>query len=170
VLPEIIIELADTPIERIEQAIAHGQAHPEAHDLAGWVVKLLRTARDYGWAIPQPWPASANSPAHAYQIDIDRYTSGAYGDLFRRGGDTSDLKPTAELQNHRTTEPGTVAPSPSLSMSGAASPLHPFTPSPAHSRSPISDPQRPHPAARTGRPPDMGWHHGRAGRSADRSG
>jgi hypothetical protein len=94
VLPEIIIELADTPIERIEQAIAHGQARPEVHDLAGWVVKLLRAARDYGWTIPQARPTSANSPARAYQIDIDRYTSGAYGDLFRRGGDTSDLEPS----------------------------------------------------------------------------
>ena len=54
VLPEVIIELANTPLARVEEAIAHGQARPEVRDLAGWVVKLLRTARDYDWAIPQP--------------------------------------------------------------------------------------------------------------------
>jgi DnaD/phage-associated family protein len=27
------------------------------------------------------------------EIDVTRYTDGAYGDLFRRGSDTSDLEP-----------------------------------------------------------------------------
>ncbi|MFL5803550.1 MAG: hypothetical protein ACJ8CR_17630 [Roseiflexaceae bacterium] len=62
VLPEIVIELANLPIERVKEAIAHGQARPEVHDLAGWVVKLLRAARDYGWAIPQPRPARPSAP------------------------------------------------------------------------------------------------------------
>jgi hypothetical protein len=91
VLPEVIIELANTPIGRVEEAIAHGRARPEVRDLAGWVVKLLRTARDYDWAISQPRPADAHVPQ---LIDVERYTSGAYGDLFRRGSDTSDLELT----------------------------------------------------------------------------
>jgi hypothetical protein len=108
VLPEIIIELADTPSERVEQAIAHGQVRPEVRDLAGWVVKLLRAARDYGWAIPQLRPADAGAPQRAHLIDIERYTSGAYGDLLGRGSHTSDLEPTDDRRP--TTDPFTPSP------------------------------------------------------------
>lgn len=35
----------------------------------------------------------ATSPTPSTTIDVTRYTDGAYGDLFRRGSDTSDLEP-----------------------------------------------------------------------------
>lgn len=39
------------------------------------------------------WSAPSTTAATPVAIDADRYTSGAYGDLFRRGSDTSDLEP-----------------------------------------------------------------------------
>ena len=45
------------PLVTVEAAIADGQARPGIRDLAGWVVSLLRTHRDYGWTITPPAPA-----------------------------------------------------------------------------------------------------------------
>lgn len=56
VLPAIQFELAGMPAETVSAAIAHARAHPQVRDLAGWVVKLLRTHRDHGWQIAPPTP------------------------------------------------------------------------------------------------------------------
>lgn len=55
-LPEQIEELSKLPTETILLAIQDGQARPGVRDLAGWVVKLLRTHRDHGWTIAPPAP------------------------------------------------------------------------------------------------------------------
>jgi hypothetical protein len=57
VKPAQIIELARMPLVTVEAAIADGRARPDIRDLAGWVVSLLRTHRDYGWKITPPAPA-----------------------------------------------------------------------------------------------------------------
>jgi DnaA N-terminal domain len=57
VKPAQIIELAHMPCVTVEAAIADGRARPGIRDLAGWVVSLLRTHRDYGWKITPPAPA-----------------------------------------------------------------------------------------------------------------
>ena len=54
VRPAQQIELADTPLAAVEQAIADGQTRPGIRDLAGWVVYLLRQRRDSGWAPAPP--------------------------------------------------------------------------------------------------------------------
>ncbi len=41
-------------------------------------------------------------------IDVERYTSGAYGDLFRRGSDTSDLELTDDRRPTTDDRPPTV--------------------------------------------------------------
>ena len=56
VLPAQVTELAELPIELIQAAIRDGQARPDVRDLAGWVVYLLRNARDHGWRIQPPTP------------------------------------------------------------------------------------------------------------------
>jgi hypothetical protein len=56
VLPEQISELEGIPVETIQLAIRDGQARPGVRDLAGWVVKLLRTHRDHGWTVAPPAP------------------------------------------------------------------------------------------------------------------
>lgn len=61
VLPEIKAELADLPIETVHAAIQDAQAREGIRDLAGWVVKLLRTHRDHGWKIA-PLPTRSDSP------------------------------------------------------------------------------------------------------------
>ena len=42
-------------------------------------------------------------------IDVSKYTSGAYGDLFRRGGDISDLEERASCAPHATIPPHSPA-------------------------------------------------------------
>jgi len=56
VLPEQLIELAEMPVDIVQAAIEDGKARPGVRDLAGWVVKLLRTHRDHGWKISPPAP------------------------------------------------------------------------------------------------------------------
>jgi len=56
VLPEQLIELAEMPVDTVKVAIDDGKARSGVRDLAGWVVKLLRTHRDHGWKIPPPAP------------------------------------------------------------------------------------------------------------------
>lgn len=82
VLPEQLIELAELPIAIVEAAIADGKARDGIRDLAGWVVKLLRTSRDYGWKIHPPHPR-ADSP-EALNAAFARYA--AQQELERRAG------------------------------------------------------------------------------------
>jgi hypothetical protein len=57
VKPAQIIELAHMPLATVEAAITDGRGRRGIRDLAGWVVSLLRTHRDYGWKITPPAPA-----------------------------------------------------------------------------------------------------------------
>jgi len=56
------------------------------------VVEALRRNRDEGWPIPAPRTRQNGLTGRDRPIDIEQYTSGAYGDLFRRGSDTSGLE------------------------------------------------------------------------------
>jgi hypothetical protein len=58
VKPAQIVELSNMPLATVAAAIADGRARPGIRDLAGWVVSLLRTHRDYGWTITPPAPES----------------------------------------------------------------------------------------------------------------
>jgi hypothetical protein len=86
VLPDQIAELADTPLAIVQEAIRDGQSRPQVRNLAGWVVKLLRTQRDQGWKIEPPTPdpqspealravfaryAAEQEAAHAERLDED---------------------------------------------------------------------------------------------------
>src|SRR4051812_24817949 len=57
-----------------------------------WVVEALRRNCDEGWPIPAPRTRQIGMTGRDRPIDIEHYTSGAYGDLFRRGSDTSGLE------------------------------------------------------------------------------
>jgi hypothetical protein len=61
ILPEQVIELSHMPLATIQAAIRDGQSRPGIRDLAGWVVHLLRNARDHGWRV-QPPPPRPDSP------------------------------------------------------------------------------------------------------------
>jgi hypothetical protein len=88
--PSSIAELADIPAELVGRAIAYAESEPGIESTPGWVVEALRRQRDEGWPIPTPRrPGGATNRDRP--IDIEKYTSGAYGDLFRRGSDTSGL-------------------------------------------------------------------------------
>lgn len=63
VKPAQIAELAHMPLTTVQTAIADGRARPGIRDLAGWVVSLLRTHRDYGWKITPPTPAPGSPEA-----------------------------------------------------------------------------------------------------------
>jgi hypothetical protein len=71
VLPAQIAELADLPLELIRAAICDGQARPGVRNLAGWVVHLLRNARDHNWIV-QPVPPHPDSP-EALRAAFARY-------------------------------------------------------------------------------------------------
>jgi DNA replication protein len=73
----------------------------------GWIEEAMREAvvanvRSWRYVskILQRWDSQGRGDRHGHPgpsnqtvaIDADRYTSGAYGDLFRRGSDTSDLE------------------------------------------------------------------------------
>lgn len=51
VCPTVIAELASLPAAQVRAAIADGQARPGIRDLGGWVVTLVRHARDHNWTI-----------------------------------------------------------------------------------------------------------------------
>jgi hypothetical protein len=63
VKPAQIAELSDMPLATVTAAIADGRARPGIRDLAGWVVSLLRTHRDYGWTITPPVPTPESPEA-----------------------------------------------------------------------------------------------------------
>lgn len=53
VRPEVVLELADQPLDRIQAAFADAEAREGVRDTAAWAVSLLRAQRDYGWTIPE---------------------------------------------------------------------------------------------------------------------
>jgi hypothetical protein len=73
VKPAQIVELAHMPLATVAAVIADGRARSGIRDLAGWVVSLLRTHRDYGWKITPPAPAP-DSP-EARQAAFVRYAA-----------------------------------------------------------------------------------------------
>src|SRR5215213_5361346 len=89
--PSSIEELATMPSGLIGRAIAYAESEPGIESIPGWVVEALRRHRDEGWPIPAPRTRQICMTGRERPIDIDHYTSGAYGDLFRRGSDTSGL-------------------------------------------------------------------------------
>lgn len=76
---------------------------------AGWIEEAMREAvlanvRSWRYVskILQRWASQGRGDMQSYattrdrtavEINADQYTNGAYGDLFRRGSDTSDLEP-----------------------------------------------------------------------------
>jgi hypothetical protein len=73
VKPAQIVELAHIPPATVAAAIADGRARPGIRDLAGWVVSLLRTHRDYGWKITPP--VSAHESPEALSAAFARYAA-----------------------------------------------------------------------------------------------
>jgi hypothetical protein len=89
VRPEQLIELADLPAATVAAAITDGRARDGIRDLAGWVVSLLRTQRDYGWQItpPAPRPDSPEALRAAfarYAADQEAATELPIADCARR--------------------------------------------------------------------------------------
>ena len=60
-----VAELADAPVESVRAAMTHARSHTGVRDMAGWVVALLRDARDHGWEIPAPATPSPQQPVAA---------------------------------------------------------------------------------------------------------
>lgn len=88
--PSSIEELAAMPVALVGEAIAYAQAEPGIESVTGWVVEALRKHRDEGWPIPTPRrPAGATT--RDQPIDVERYTHGAYADLFRLGSDLTGV-------------------------------------------------------------------------------
>jgi hypothetical protein len=79
------------PAELIGGAIAYARSEPGIESIPGWVVEALRRHRDEGWPIPPPRTRQRGPTSHDRPIDIEHYTNGAYGDLFRLGSDTTGL-------------------------------------------------------------------------------
>jgi hypothetical protein len=90
--PSSIEELADMPVELVEGAMAYAESEPGIESIAGWVVEALRRHRDEGWPIPTPRTRHNGLASRDRLIDVEAYTGGAYGDLFRRGSDISGLE------------------------------------------------------------------------------
>jgi hypothetical protein len=89
--PSSVAELATMPADLVRRAIAYAQAEPGIESVTGWVVEALRRHRDEGWPIPGLPTKQRAAIGRDGPIDIEKYTSGVYGDLFRRGSDTSGL-------------------------------------------------------------------------------
>jgi hypothetical protein len=90
--PSSIEELANMPVELVGRAIAYAQSEPGIESIAGWVVEALRRHRDKGWLIPTPRTRHNGLASRDHLIDVETYTGGAYGDLFRLGSDISGLE------------------------------------------------------------------------------
>jgi hypothetical protein len=99
--PSSITELAAIPAELVGRAIAYAESEPGIECVPGWVVEALRRHRDEGWPIPVPRTRQNGLTGRDRPIDVEHYTSGAYGDLFRRGSDTSGLDDAAVDREER---------------------------------------------------------------------
>jgi hypothetical protein len=95
------------PAELVGRAIAYAESEPGIESVPGWVVEALRKHRDEGWPLPAPRTKQISLTDRDRPIDIEKYTSGAYGDLFRRGSDTSGLEDSSVYRE----EGALVAPS-----------------------------------------------------------
>lgn len=107
-LPAQIAELADLPIDLIRAAIRDGQARPGVRNLAGWVVHLLRNARDSEWSI-QPATPHPDSP-EALRAAFARYALAHTSEAGEQAG--ADAANTAECISaacERSTDRGTPA-------------------------------------------------------------
>src|SRR5262245_35587456 len=113
--PSSIAELADMPAELVGGAIAYAESEPGIESIAGWVVEALRRHRDEGWSIPAPRTRRSGLTSRDRPLDVETYTSGAYGDLFRLGSDTTGLDdsyPGAEQGERVPQDAGAVAHAP----------------------------------------------------------
>ncbi len=104
VKPAQIIELAHMPLATVEAAISDGRARPGIRDLAGWVVSLLRTHRDYGWKITPPAPAP-DSPEDLraafarYAAEQEAEQRTVFADIERRFDDPPPPEPADSSLN-----------------------------------------------------------------------
>jgi hypothetical protein len=111
------------PAELVGRAIAYAESEPGIESVPGWVVEALRRHRDEGWPIPVPRTKQIGLTGRDRPIDIEKYTSGAYGDLFRRGSDTSGLENSSfegEACDAVLSGAGALAPLPAKPPVGAA--------------------------------------------------
>jgi hypothetical protein len=140
--PSSIAELADIPAELVGRAIAYAEAEPGIASIPGWVIEALRRHRDEGWPIPAPRTRQLGLTGRDRPIDIEQYTSGAYGDLFRRGSDTSGLEDCfVEHEDGAFGSPsaGVLAPAPEESH-GQGEPFIDIGPAIAEAQSPADCP------------------------------
>lgn len=109
-LPAQIAELADLPIDLIRAAIRDGQARPGVRNLAGWVVHLLRNARDHEWTV-QPATPHPDSP-EALRAAFARYALMHASDAGEQAGADADAANSAECisaATERSADRGTPA-------------------------------------------------------------
>ncbi len=90
--PSSIEELAEMPAELVARAILYAESEPGIESIPGWVVEALRRHRDEGWPLPTPRTRHNDRGGRDEPIDIETYTNGAYGDLFRLGSDMRGLE------------------------------------------------------------------------------
>jgi hypothetical protein len=93
VLPDQVVELADTPITVVNDAIRDGQARPYVRDLAAWVVTLIRAQRDQGWKITPPAPRH-DSPEALREV-FARYAAAQAAEHAEGMDDTPAFPPPA---------------------------------------------------------------------------
>jgi|GEM_PF-1307969 len=104
-LPAQITELADLPLDLIRAAIRDGQARPGVRDLAGWVVHLLRNARDHGWTV-QPPTLHPDSP-EALRAAFTRYALAHAPDAGEQASCTDAADSAFAATDDRPTDRGT---------------------------------------------------------------
>lgn len=100
--PSSIEAFADMSAELVGRAIAYAESEPGIESVPGWVVEALRRHRDEAWSIPTPRTRQIGMTGRDRPLDVVHYTSGAYGDLFRRGSDTSGLEDFSVDRGERT--------------------------------------------------------------------
>ena len=107
VRPRQVAELADAPLELVRAAIADGQARPYVRDLAGWVVALVRDARDQGWRIEPPAAPPSEAHAAALRASFERLRAEGLG-----GDDAADGLNQTEEPPDLNDAPALEAPAP----------------------------------------------------------
>jgi len=95
VRPAQCVELANEPLETIAAAIADGQSRPKVHDLAAWVVSMVRDVRDHGWdlALRKRGPAPDNAGPSLAQLQASIAEAKASGTWVTDGA--TDTAPAA---------------------------------------------------------------------------